>query len=347
MPQWSKKDRDGLEAMRAACAEAIAASPQWPDVVGDRKLLRFLQGHEYKLEKASEMYMKFLQWRKDNNVDAIRHSIMDGGLDHPTKFPFADIVLKLMPSIPIAPDACDKLGSAICVDQYDFEPNEVIETIGVPNYIVFATHVLEYKSCILEQMSENKDKEFLDSLPDDEARALAKKVPVYVDGVIEGGVEETAPYGNMCTTLVIRDLGAVGFRHLGSTGQEIIRTVVAISSDNYPELMRKCYMINTPWVFTSIWYLIKGWIAPKTVAKVSLLGGSFMSEMLEDIAEENIPVMVGGKCTKNLPTVYFQYPFDKEYFTDIAYKAKVAANASTTAATDGEVSPPVTVFTTE
>jgi len=346
MPQWSKKDRDGLIAMRAACAEAIAASPQWPDVVGDRKLLRFLQGHEYKLDKASEMYVNFLNWRKENKVDKIRHSIMDGGLDHPTKFPFAEIVMKLMPSIPIAPAACDKAGSAICVDQYDFDPNEVIEKIGVPNYIVFATHVLEYKSCILEQMSENKDKEHLDSLPDDEARAAAKAVPVYQEGVAEGEQEENEPYGNMCTTLVIRDLGAVGFRHLGSTGQEIIRTVVAISSDNYPELMRKCYMINTPWVFTSIWYLIKGWIAAKTVAKVSLLGGSYMSEMLEDIAEENIPAMVGGKCTTNDPSVYFQYAFDKEYFTDPAYNAKVSS-ASASAATDGEVSPPVTVFTTE
>jgi len=44
--------------------------------------------------------------------------------------------------------------------------------------------------------------------------------------------------------------GAVGFRHLGSDGQEIIKTVVSLSSDNYPELLRKCIMINTPWVFT-------------------------------------------------------------------------------------------------
>jgi hypothetical protein len=340
MPRWAKKDRDGLAAMRVACAEALEESPAWPEVIGDRKLLRFLQGHEYNVEKASEMYGKFLNWRKENKINDIRHSILSGGLDHPTKFPFADTVLSLMPSLAISPDACDKKGSPICVDQYDFEPSEVLEKIGVPNYIVFAIHVLEYKSIILEQMSEHRDREYLASLPDDESRAAAEYIPSYVDGTPTE--PETEAWGNICTTLVIRDLGGVGFRHLGSTGQDIIKSVVAISSDNYPELMRRCFMINTPWVFTSIWYLIKGWIAAKTVAKVSLLGGSYMTEFLEEIDEDNIPEMCGGKCKKNSSLIYFKYPFDMEYLEDTDYTAKVNQTV-TTAATDGESSP-TTVF---
>jgi hypothetical protein len=31
----------------------------------------------------------------------------------------------------------------------------------------------------------------------------------------------------------------------------------------FSELMRKCYMINTPWVFNTAWYFVKGLIAAK------------------------------------------------------------------------------------
>lgn len=27
---------------------------------------------------------------------------------------------------------------------------------------------------------------------------------------------------------------------------------------NYPECLGKCHMINVPWVFSSMWYFIKG-----------------------------------------------------------------------------------------
>jgi hypothetical protein len=184
--------------------------------------------------------------------------------------------------------------------------------------MVFAIHVLEYRSLILEQISESRDRVYLSSLESDESRTAAVHIPEYVDGVAT--TEESEPWINMCGTMVIRDLGAVGFRHLGTTGQNIIRTVVTVSSDNYPELLRKCYMVNTPWVFTSIWYIIKGWVAAKTVAKVSLLGGSFMEELLEEVDEENIPVLIGGKSTVNDSAVYEAYPFDKEYFKDPSYK---------------------------
>lgn len=46
---------------------------QYPEVVGDRKLLRFLRGHDFNITKVTEMLQKHLQWRKDNHVDEIRY----------------------------------------------------------------------------------------------------------------------------------------------------------------------------------------------------------------------------------------------------------------------------------
>ena len=45
------------------------------------------------------------------------------------------------------------------------------------------------------------------------------------------------PYGVILYTCVIRDLGAVGFEHVGSKGQEIIQCVINVASPNYPGII--------------------------------------------------------------------------------------------------------------
>ena len=49
--------------MRTKLGAIITNRPQFPDVVGDRKLLRFLKGHGNDVDKAVEMAVKFLKWR--------------------------------------------------------------------------------------------------------------------------------------------------------------------------------------------------------------------------------------------------------------------------------------------
>ena len=239
----------------------------------------------------------------------------------------ADVILKMMPCLAISHDACDKTGAPICVDQYNFDPSEVLDKIGVANYVIFFIHILEFRSIILEQLSEQRDRAYLASLPDDESRALAEYIPPYVDdgsGNLVPVQVEAEPWGTIVGTLVVRDLSGIGFRHLGSTGQEIIKTMVSVSSDNYPEMLRKCLIVNIPWVFTSVWYLIKGWVAPKTAAKVSLVGSGFMDLLREEIAEKNIPLMLGGTCTTNSSLVYESFAFDVPYF-DVPYLGSTEA----------------------
>jgi hypothetical protein len=39
------------------------------------------------------MYEAFLKWRDANNIDEIRRNIVEGGMDHPSKFPGATEIL--------------------------------------------------------------------------------------------------------------------------------------------------------------------------------------------------------------------------------------------------------------
>ena len=73
--------------------------PQFPDVVGDRKLVRFLRGHEHNVDKVCEMVTNFLKWRDDNNMDEVRERIIRGGLNHPRSFPLGEKILQLIPQV--------------------------------------------------------------------------------------------------------------------------------------------------------------------------------------------------------------------------------------------------------
>ena len=235
--------------MRENLAELLASRPQYPEVVGDRKILRFLRGHG-SVEKATVMMRNFLQWREANGVDAVRAAIVEGGLDHPLRFPNGEKILALIPQLVIAPRAFDRQGAPLCVDQYAFSPVEVLRRITIDEYIVFVVHCLEYRSLVVEQLSEQRERAWLAALSPEKRRAALLPGP-------------DAPHGVLVHTCVIRDLGAVGLEHASSQGQEIIRAVVGLSSDNYPELMRKCFMVNTPWVFSALWYFIKGLLAAR------------------------------------------------------------------------------------
>ena len=73
--RWSLEEEDKLAQMRLNLESELAEVPPYPDVVGDRRLLRFLRGHNMDVTKATHMFRNFLKYRKEHNVDSIRDRI--------------------------------------------------------------------------------------------------------------------------------------------------------------------------------------------------------------------------------------------------------------------------------
>ena len=73
--RWSAEETSKLALMRQELAEDLLRVPQYPDVVGDRRLLRFLRGHSLDVKKAVLMFRKFLKFREDFKVNDIRNRI--------------------------------------------------------------------------------------------------------------------------------------------------------------------------------------------------------------------------------------------------------------------------------
>jgi hypothetical protein len=79
--------------------------------------------------------------------------------------------------------------------------------------------------------------------------------------------------------------------------KSLARGAFQISQDYYPETMGKVTIINAPSSFAYIFSIMKPWMAPETRQKVSILGSNYLEELLQDIDEDALPSIIGGKCT--------------------------------------------------
>ncbi|KZT33274.1 hypothetical protein SISSUDRAFT_1011154 [Sistotremastrum suecicum HHB10207 ss-3] len=100
------------------------------------------------------------------------------------------------------------------------------------------------------------------------------------------------PVETSCTILDLKGVGIKQFFDVKGSVQKASE----IGQDRYPECMGKFYIINAPWGFSTVWSLVKGWLDPVTVAKISILGSSYQKDLLAQIPEENLPHDLGGKC---------------------------------------------------
>lgn len=194
MPRWTPEEHSQIEIVRNRLADLLNDAPNFPEVVGDRKIIRYLRGHDHNVDKVCDLYAKFLIWRKTAKVDDIRRDIVHGGMDHPLKFPKGELIQSLMPALIIAPDAHDSCGCPIVVDQYNFSPQTLLASFTLEDYILYATYCLEYRQIILEQLSEEREMEYLNSLTPQEREEAVK---------IDSG---KPPFGVIAQSCVIRDL---------------------------------------------------------------------------------------------------------------------------------------------
>mmetsp|Transcript_25185 Transcript_25185/g.25395 ORF Transcript_25185/g.25395 Transcript_25185/m.25395 type:complete len:327 (+) Transcript_25185:192-1172(+) len=309
--RWSPEETAILAQIRSRLGAKLAARPQFPEVVGDRKLLRFVRGHNHDVDKACEMINASLDWRTKEHVDDIRKDIIENNLDQPSKFPFGELILKLIPQVVIHPEITDVHGNPLSVES--LVPASIWAHISVENYLKFRIYCLEYCSIILEQVSEKMEK-----------KALAVM-----------GKDSDKPYGCIAQLAIIRCMRGMALSSFTNENKEIGSKVITLSSDNYPEVMAKCYIVNAPWIFGPVYAFAKLFMAPKTIAKISLLGHDFLGKLSSDLPKSHVPDFLGGDLSEyNQPTPY-DLTEGGPLWCDDTKKSDVAAA--------GEV--PTTVFT--
>jgi hypothetical protein len=56
------------------------------------------------------------------------------------------------------------------------------------------------------------------------------------------------------------------------------------------------FIINAPYLFSTVWSLIKPWLDEATQRKIHILGKNYKTELLKYIPAENLPENLGGTC---------------------------------------------------
>lgn len=101
--------------------------------------------------------------------------------------------------------------------------------------------------------------------------------------------------GRLIETFVsVIDVSGISLLQFSPTVSKLIKKIIKMTSDNFPETLHKMYIVNAPRVFSGIWSMIKPWLDEKTQKKISILSTDYMDVMLKDIDIDQIPDAFGG-----------------------------------------------------
>lgn len=95
-----------------------------------------------------------------------------------------------------------------------------------------------------------------------------------------------------CTILDLYNAGISTFYKV----KDYVNAASSIGQNNYPEVMGHMFIINAPYLFSTVWSLIKPWLDEATVRKIHILGKNYQPELLQYIPAENLPADLGGTC---------------------------------------------------
>jgi hypothetical protein len=100
---------------------------------------------------------------------------------------------------------------------------------------------------------------------------------------------------NVDKQVVIMDLKGLSFRP-DAVGMRVFKETLNIDQQYYPERLHHLFLINAPWIFSSVWAIIKLWLDPVTKTKIEVLGGNYKHRLLEFIDADSLPEEYGGTC---------------------------------------------------
>lgn len=69
-------------------------------------------------------------------------------------------------------------------------------------------------------------------------------------------------------------MAGLGYKHVGSKGVTVMTSVLKMMQGAYPEVIENIFIVSAPWVFATLWRLVKPFVAPRTIEKIKIMGAA-------------------------------------------------------------------------
>lgn len=158
----------------------------------------------------------------------------------------------------------------------------------------------EGRPIYIEKVSELKTSDiFLNYSDEDLTRYYVQSYERVVNVILPECSRAANKRIEQCVNII--DLSGVNTWSLfvGKTKQ-FLNLALEIAQNYYPEIMHKSFIVNAGYLFSGIWMVIKGWLDPKTQAKIHIFAGSAKADLLREIPAENLPRFLGGTSDGDL-----------------------------------------------
>ncbi|XP_059168234.1 retinal-binding protein-like [Physella acuta] len=97
--------------------------------------------------------------------------------------------------------------------------------------------------------------------------------------------------------VVIFDMDGVSSKMLWRPGLQMYLHLVRVLEDNYPEMLKRMFVINAPRIFPLLYKICRPLISQDTKDKIHVLGSDYATTLLKYIDAEELPAFLGGKKT--------------------------------------------------
>ena len=239
----------------AAAATAAAANVNNNnisyDILTDIRLFRYLRGCKFDMRQTIIKLKNTLKWRREEDIEDISLFLCNLDKDE-TSFPYNNICSKIWPST-ILHGKYDRTGQPILIERFGkCDLSYFNKNISSDDILEWVIHRLEYRQLILSNISRER--------------------------------------GKMVRFFGILDLNGLGFQHCSTSLFDVGKKILKVSTSYFPEAMSNICVINTPYVFSTIYNAIHPLLPERTQKKVRILGYDYHEKLKKFVAEENLPM---------------------------------------------------------
>jgi hypothetical protein len=249
-------DRQAIAEMRAELLERGRRVPEeMPELGGPLRLLRFIQGYDFDVGKATELYESMMVWRAKKGVDTIRAWLLERWNDDIHQIegvPQWDAVQACVPTRQNV--RSDRSPHVFVIESTGKINAAALVEVGETEYKAYTMYVMEHKSILLDRLSR-------------EQRMVVKTSQIrdMVDAPI---------------TSWLYNRGAF----------PMTQSTIKMAQGAYPETVDKIFVVHAPWLMSKVWGIVQSWMAPKTREKVFVFASDeeANAELAKHLALEDV-----------------------------------------------------------